>query len=68
MSETYPLRAKAIGRSWALELALGITGIGPIGLMQDPVLRRTERGVSPREALRCGIKRYFFSERLKEAQ
>jgi hypothetical protein len=28
MAETYPLRAKAIGRSWALELALGITGIG----------------------------------------
>ena len=45
MSETYPLRAKAIGRSWALELVLRITGIGPIGLMQDPVLRRTERGV-----------------------
>jgi hypothetical protein len=56
MSETYPLRAKAIGRSWALELALGIrnlgiTGIGPIGVMPDPVLRRTERGVPPREAL-----------------
>ena len=28
MSETYPLRAKAIGRSWALELVLRITGIG----------------------------------------
>jgi hypothetical protein len=51
MSETYPLRVKAIGRSWALELVLRITGIGPIGLMQDPVLRRTERGVPPREAL-----------------
>ena len=36
MSETYPLRAKAIGRSWALELALEITGIGPIGVMPDP--------------------------------
>jgi hypothetical protein len=33
------------------ELALGITGIGPIGVMPDPVLRRTERGVPPREAL-----------------
>ena len=45
MSETYPLRAKPIGRSWALELVLGITGIGPLGIMPYSVLRRTERGV-----------------------
>ena len=51
MSENYPLRAKAIGRSWVLELALGITGIGPLGIMPDSVLHRTERGVPPREAL-----------------
>ena len=51
MSENYPLRAKAIGRCRVLELALGITGIGPLGIMPDSVLHRTERGVPPREAL-----------------
>jgi len=67
MSETYP--PKAIGRSWALELALRITGIGSIGVTPDPILRRAERGVPPsRGALRCGIERCFFSERLKETQ
>ena len=30
---------------------LGITGIGPIGVKSDPALRRTQRGVLPREAL-----------------
>ena len=66
MSETYPLRAKAIGRSWALELVLGITGIGLKVLCRIPFYAARR---PPREALSgAGIERCFFSERLKETQ
>jgi hypothetical protein len=57
-------RSRHRGRSWALELALGITGIGPIGVMPDPVYAARSAEIASRGALRCGVKRCFFSERL----
>jgi hypothetical protein len=58
MSETYPLRAKAIGRSWALELVLGITGIGLKVLCRIPFY--AARRPPSRGTLRCGHRKVLL--------